>query len=137
MDRLPVIYGAKTATGAPEPIQEGERHQTLVSEAIAMVDAATGNFPAYFMVNCAHPDHLTPALDGGDWMARLRGVGANASRCSHAELDNRQVLDAGDPLELAAQLVALRRAYPQISVLGGCCGTDIRHMAAIAAAATG
>lgn len=103
-----------------------------LNEAIEAVDASTQGYATYFMVNCAHPEHIARAFDGGDWMARLKGVVANASRCSHAELDEATVLDDGNPQELGQQLADLHRRYPQINVLGGCCGTDMRHMTCIA-----
>ena len=104
-------------------------------EAIAEVDAATDRAALHFGVNCAHPDHFTGALaDGGPAIERLELLRANASRASHAELDEAEELDAGDPDELGAQYAALRRAHPHLHVLGGCCGTDARHVAAIAAA---
>ncbi len=103
--------------------------------AVAETDAATGSAPAYYMVNCAHPTHFADVLDPADpAMARIRGVRANASTCSHAELDEATELDDGDPADLGARLVALRSAHPSITVLGGCCGTDARHVAAIATA---
>ena len=103
--------------------------------AIAEVDDATGGYPAYFMVNCAHPTHFWDALtQGGEPIARLRGIRANASRCSHAELDAMTTLDDGDPAELATLYRRLRDRLPELSVLGGCCGTDIRHVTAIAEA---
>ena len=103
--------------------------------AISMVDEATGDYPAYFMINCAHPTHFAATMDdGAAWTARIRGVRANASRCSHAELDAMTELDIGDPHELAAHYHDLCRRFPRITVLGGCCGTDLRHVAAIAAA---
>jgi homocysteine S-methyltransferase len=91
--------------------------------------------PAYYVINCAHPDHFAGILEGGgSWLHRLRGIRANASRKSHAELDAATELDAGDPEELARDYCALRRSIPQLTVLGGCCGTDDRHVAAIARA---
>jgi S-methylmethionine-dependent homocysteine/selenocysteine methylase len=105
-----------------------------LGEAIGAVDAATGSSPIYYMVNCAHPTHFASILTAEPWVARIRGIRANASRRSHAELDEAEELDAGDPDELAAQYVELRRAHPQLSVLGGCCGTSDRHIAAISAA---
>ena len=108
-----------------------------LGEAIAEVDAATAAGPAYYMINCAHPTHFADVLRaGGGWTARVRGLRANASRCSHAELDAATELDAGDPDELAAQYAELRRLLPGLAVLGGCCGTDHRHLAAIARACT-
>jgi homocysteine S-methyltransferase len=103
--------------------------------AIGKVDAATGNGPAYYMINCAHPTHFDHVLDaGGAWMKRIRGIRANSSRCSHAELDNAPELDIGDPLELGSQYAELLRRFPHINVLGGCCGTDHRHVDCISTA---
>ncbi len=99
-----------------------------LNEAIEEVDAETDGGPAYYMINCAHPTHFDFVLDGGEWMQRLRGIRANASRCSHAELDEAEELDMGDPDELGRQYAELRRRFPQINVLGGCCGTDHRHI---------
>lgn len=106
-----------------------------LGEAIEQVDAATDGAAAYFMVNCAHPDHFSESLDEkAEWTKRIRGVRANASRCSHAELDEATELDAGDPKEFGFLHSRLRRLFPHISVLGGCCGTDHRHVAAISTA---
>jgi S-methylmethionine-dependent homocysteine/selenocysteine methylase len=103
--------------------------------AIGKVDAATGNGPAYYMINCAHPTHFDHVLDaGGGWKKRIRGIRANSSRCSHAELDNAPELDIGDPLELGGQYAELLRRFPHINVLGGCCGTDHRHVDCITTA---
>jgi homocysteine S-methyltransferase len=102
-----------------------------LGEAIEQVDADTA--PAYFMINCAHPTHFEGVLEG-PWLERVRGIRANASRMSHEELDAAEELDEGDPDELAAQYRALRERLPNATVLGGCCGTDDRHVAAIAAA---
>jgi len=108
--------------------------QTL-KEAIEAVDAATGAAPAYYMINCAHPTHFAQALQTGEaWIKRVRGIRANASARSHAELDAAPDLDAGDPVELGKQYRTLRRAFPQFAVLGGCCGTDHRHVEQIAVA---
>lgn len=111
--------------------------QTL-REAILETDAATGGAPAYFMLNCAHPSHFRDVLEpGAAWTKRLRGLRANASRRSHAELDAATELDAGDPVELGQLYRDLRRAYPAFTVLGGCCGTDHRHVREICFACTG
>jgi homocysteine S-methyltransferase len=103
-----------------------------LGEAIEEVDTETAGAPAYFMVNCAHPTHFSGALEeGAPWLERLRGIRANASTKSHAELDEAEELDAGDPADLGARYAALREQLPQLSVLGGCCGTDHRHVAEI------
>jgi S-methylmethionine-dependent homocysteine/selenocysteine methylase len=105
-------------------------------EAIEEVDGATGNGPAYFMINCAHPTHFDGTLAGkSGWTGRIRGLRANASRRSHAELNEAPDLDAGDPEELGGQYQGLRSRHPQINVLGGCCGTDRRHIEQICKAA--
>jgi S-methylmethionine-dependent homocysteine/selenocysteine methylase len=107
-----------------------------LAEAITTVDEATDATAAYFMINCAHPDHFASVLDGRDpALDRVRGVRANASRLSHAELDESTELDDGNPDEFGAQIAALHADRPHINVLGGCCGTDARHIAAIARAA--
>ncbi|MCR6633081.1 MAG: homocysteine S-methyltransferase family protein [Magnetospirillum sp.] len=103
-------------------------------DAIERVDAATGQGAAYFMVNCAHPTHFSHVLDASrPALGRIVGVRANASTKSHAELDESTELDAGDPGELAGQYQEMRLRLPRLSVLGGCCGTDHRHLGAIAA----
>jgi S-methylmethionine-dependent homocysteine/selenocysteine methylase len=108
--------------------------QTL-EDAIAQVERATAGHPSYYGINCAHPDHFAPALaKGGDVVSRIRGVRANASRMSHAELNESPTLDAGDPAELGRQYAELKRRLPQLNVMGGCCGTDHRHVEQIAAA---
>jgi S-methylmethionine-dependent homocysteine/selenocysteine methylase len=100
-----------------------------LGEAVQAVDEATGSYPAYYMINCAHPDHFSSVLESGEpWLQRLRGLCANASRMSHAELDNAEELDDGNPAELGAQLGKIRERNPQINVVGGCCGTDHRHI---------
>ena len=96
------------------------------------MESETGGANAYFMVNCAHPTHFEHVLpDAGSWRERIRGIRANASTMSHAELDEAEELDAGDPAELAGGYERLAVNPPNLSVLGGCCGTDHRHLAAV------
>jgi S-methylmethionine-dependent homocysteine/selenocysteine methylase len=104
-------------------------------QAIEAVDAATGNAPAYYMINCAHPSHFQDALPAGEaWTKRVRGLRANASKRSHAELDAAPDLDSGDPVELGRDYADLTRRMGHLNVLGGCCGTDHRHVEQIARA---
>jgi S-methylmethionine-dependent homocysteine/selenocysteine methylase len=106
-------------------------------EAVEQVDETTGGAPAYFMINCAHPTHFANVLEGeGAWKERIRGLRANASKMSHAELDEAEELDPGNPEELAADYRALRSKLPNLTVVGGCCGTDHRHIDAISRAWT-
>jgi homocysteine S-methyltransferase len=108
-----------------------------LADAIRETDAATGNAPAYYMLNCAHPTHFDDVLaDGESWTQRLRGLRANASERSHAELDAAADLDDGDPKLLGQQYRTLRAKLPQFTVLGGCCGTDFRHVEQICFACT-
>ncbi|MFZ4518461.1 MAG: homocysteine S-methyltransferase family protein [Microthrixaceae bacterium] len=101
--------------------------------AIEATDDATGAAPAYYMVNCAHPTHFTDALaEGGAWIGRIGAVRANASLMSHAELDEATELDSGDPTDLGRHYRELARLLPNLRVIGGCCGTDHRHVDAIA-----
>ena len=103
--------------------------------AIQRVDAETAAYPAYYMINCAHPTHFERVLDGTQpWAQRVRGLRANASRQSHAELNEATVLDIGDPAELGREYAELKRRLPRLNVMGGCCGTDQRHVEQIAAA---
>lgn len=106
-----------------------------LAEAIEQVDAEVGQGPAYYMVNCAHPDHFEKVLEpGAEWTARIRGLRGNASKRSHAELDEADAFDDGSPTELGADYRRILEMHPHINVLGGCCGTDARHIAAIAEA---
>ena len=109
--------------------------QTL-QEAIEQVDAATSSYPCYYMINCAYPTHFEHVLSKAEpWVERIRGLRANASRLSHAELNESSELDVGDPVELGAQYAQLKDTrLPQLNVMGGCCGTDHRHVEEIAKA---
>jgi S-methylmethionine-dependent homocysteine/selenocysteine methylase len=106
-----------------------------LADAISEVDATTASAPAYYMINCAHPSHFDAILSAKvSWTKRIRGIRANASKRSHQELNEAPDLDAGDPNELGAQYRELIRRLPQINVLGGCCGTDQRHVRCISQA---
>ena len=124
---LPIVVSFTVETDGALPTGE------TLERAIDWVDAATNGAAAYFMVNCAHPDHFSHVVNhGGTWVHRIRGLRCNASRMSHAELDNAEVLDDGDPEELADGYRRLLDAMPWINVLGGCCGSDLRHVTKIA-----
>jgi homocysteine S-methyltransferase len=132
---------AAKATGIPSVISftvetDGRLPSGVtLDEAITATDDATGGAPHHYMINCAHPSHFASAVRGGGaWTRRIGGLRANASMLSHAELDEMTELDEGDPADLAARYVALRDALPALQVIGGCCGTDDRHVEAIARA---
>ncbi|HET6867752.1 MAG TPA: homocysteine S-methyltransferase family protein [Solirubrobacteraceae bacterium] len=126
---MPVVISFTLETDGRLP--SGER----LGEAILCVDGLTDHGPAYYMINCAHPTHLERALEeGGPWLRRLRGFRANASCKSHAELDAATELDDGDPHELASEYAGLTARFPELTILGGCCGTDERHIEQIARA---
>ncbi len=123
---LPVAISFTVETDGSLPTGQSLR------DAIRTVDAETGAAPAYYMINCAHPVHFSHVLERhGGWTARIRGIRANASTRSHAELDAAPDLDAGDPDDLGARYAAILEQFPHINVLGGCCGTDDRHVARI------
>ena len=124
---LPVVVSFTVETDGTLP--DGSH----LGEVIESIDAASDGYVTHFGLNCAHPEHMAPALAGRDaWTSRIGLVRANASRLSHAELDEADSLHDGDPVELAADYVALRSALPGLRVVGGCCGTDVRHVQAIA-----
>jgi S-methylmethionine-dependent homocysteine/selenocysteine methylase len=124
---FPVVLSFTVETDGTLPSGESLR------EAVEAVDESTGGYADSFMVNCAHPTHLPEDLFAEEaWTQRVRGYRANASTLSHAELDAASELDAGDPDALAIQLRELRERMPQLAVLGGCCGTDARHLRALA-----
>lgn len=123
---LPVVVSFTVETDGRLPTGQP------LGEAIISVDKATDGAAAYFMVNCAHPDHFAQQLSDVDWARRIRGIRCNASRMSHAELDECEVLDDGDPIELADSYRELTEALPWLNVFGGCCGSDLRHVTAMA-----
>ncbi|WP_437361538.1 homocysteine S-methyltransferase family protein [Inquilinus limosus] len=126
---LPVAISFTVETDGRLPTGQG------LMDAIEEVDGATSRGPAYYMINCAHPTHFDGTLAVPDArVGRVRGIRANASRRSHQELNEAPDLDDGDPVELGRQYGDLLRRHPQINVLGGCCGTDHRHVEQISAA---
>jgi S-methylmethionine-dependent homocysteine/selenocysteine methylase len=124
---MPVAISFTVETDGRLPSQEP------LAEAVRVVDDATDGGPAYYMINCAHPSHFASALDPAQsWVRRIRGIRANASRKSHAELDEATELDVGDRGELAVEYQRLLAACKHVNALGGCCGTDDGHIASIA-----
>lgn len=118
---LPVVVSFTVETDGRLP------NGQALAEAIAETDAATGHAPIYYMVNCAHPDHFSRTLSGR-WLKRIGGVRANASRMSHAELNAADELDDGNPEEFGYLHGQLQKVLPNLRVVGGCCGTDERHV---------
>jgi homocysteine S-methyltransferase len=128
---LPVVASFTVETDGRLPSGQG------LGDAIDEVDRATDAAAAYFMVNCAHPTHFAAVLGAGleagePWVQRVQAIRANSSTMSHAELDAAEHLDRGDVQQLAGHYAELRRILPQLRVVGGCCGTDHEHIAAIA-----
>jgi homocysteine S-methyltransferase len=123
---LPVVLSFTVETDGRLPT--GGTLQAAIEE----IDDKTGGYVAYYKINCAHPSHFSDMLDaGGVALKRVRALRPNASKCSHEELDNAEVLDEGDPIALGRECRALIERHPQINVLGGCCGTDHRHVGQI------
>jgi len=128
---IPIVVSFTVETDGRLPSGQSLR------EAIEAVDAETDGSIAYFMINCAHPTHFAHVLEeDGDWRGRIRGLRANASEKSHAELDEAEELDPGDPTALAQHYRELQTRLPNLTVVGGCCGTSHRHVAEICAAMT-
>lgn len=101
-----------------------------LGEAICQVELEADAYPAYYMINCAHPSHFAAAVSGGEpWTRRIRGFRANASQLSHAELDKCTSLEDGDPLQLGVDYAQLlEKPLRHVNIVGGCCGTDPRHL---------
>jgi S-methylmethionine-dependent homocysteine/selenocysteine methylase len=139
MDADEAVGITRAATAVGPPIHIGFTVETdgrlpsgeSIEEAIIHVDDATAGAATSFMIDCAHPTHFDHALPEGDSRRRIAGLRANASTLSHAELDESDELESGDPDDLAERYVALRRDLPGLEIVGGCCGTDIRHATAI------
>lgn len=127
---LPVVISFTVETDGNLPTGQH------LGDAIRQVDDATSGHPAYFMINCAHPSHFGRVVNGEEpWAARIRGLRANASKMSHVQLNEAPELDAGNPTELGQEYAALKaRQLKYLNVMGGCCGTDPRHVEQIATA---
>ncbi len=119
---MPVVISFLVARGGR--LKGGES----LEEAITRVDAATGHAPAYYMINCTHPTEFEPGLSEGDWTGRLGGFMPNAVAMETLDLCKLGHLEDGDPNELGAQMAGLAKRFPRVSVWGGCCGTDGRHI---------
>jgi homocysteine S-methyltransferase len=128
---LPVVVSFTVETDGRLP------SGTPLGDAVQATDKATDGYPTHYMINCAHPTHFDSLVRTGEpWLARVGGLRANASTLSHAELDEATQLDRGDPGDLARRYADLRSFLPALHVVGGCCGTDHRHVAAIVDAIT-
>jgi homocysteine S-methyltransferase len=125
--RIPVILSFTVETDGSLP--DGSH----LGSAIGFIDDQTDGYVSFYGLNCAHPEHMSPAITpGATWTSRIGSLRANASKLSHAELDALDTIDAGDPGELASDYDELRSLLPNLTVFGGCCGTDVRHVSAIA-----
>ena len=123
---MPVVISFTVETDGRLPTGQS------LKEAIEQVDSETDQAPIYYKINCAHPTHFEDVVSSGEpWLEKIHCLRANASSCSHAELDEAEEIDEGNPLELAKQYQVLREKLPNLNVLGGCCGTDSKHIAAI------
>lgn len=127
-------HGVPVVVGFTVEIDGRLADGTSIAEAIERVDAVTRAGAAFFLINCAHPTHVAAGLDGAPELERIGGLRVNASALSHAELDDAEELDEGDPVMVGRDTAALRERLPSIRLLGGCCGTDHRHVAEIIAA---
>ncbi|RDC62175.1 homocysteine S-methyltransferase family protein [Adhaeribacter pallidiroseus] len=120
---MPVVISYTVETDGNLPSGEPLKY------AIQEVDKLTDQYPVYYMINCAHPDHFKNKFTAPEaWVSRIKGIRANASAKSHAELDEAEQLDIGDKQELANGYQLLKYLLPQLTVIGGCCGTDHTHL---------
>ncbi len=127
--RMPVAISFTVETNGRLPTGQS------LKAAIEQVDEATAGYPAYYMINCAHPSHFDHVLATNEsFVQRIQGLRANASRMSHAELNEAPELDAGDPVELGRDYAQLKQRLTRLNVIGGCCGTDHRHIEQMAQA---
>lgn len=127
---MPVVISFTVETDGKLPTGQS------LGDAITAIDELSAGYPAYYMINCAHPSHFDTVVRGSDpWTARIRGLRANASRMSHAELNECSELDAGNPAQLGREYADLKQQQlRQLNVIGGCCGTDHRHVEQLALA---
>lgn len=129
---MPVVISFTVETNGNLPSGQS------LKDAIETVDRETSGGPAYYMINCAHPEHFKNKLESDEsWLSRIQGIRANASTKSHAELDQCEELDDGNPHELGQSYKAFKNSLRQMNVFGGCCGTDHRHIEAICDATCG
>jgi homocysteine S-methyltransferase len=133
------VIRAANAAGIPIGVSltltpEGRlRSGPSLREAVERVEEATEGGAAWFGTNCSHPLEFEPALaDAGPWLERLRYVRPNAARMEKIALCSLGHLEDGDPVELGEQMAEVARMLPRTDIIGGCCGTDERHLAEIA-----
>lgn len=123
---IPVVVGFTVETDGRLPSGES------LADAIATVDDATDGGGARLHDQLRAPD----ALRGGSARGRVAYSDHRSSReCVHPQPCRARRgggAPVGDPDDLAARYVAWRGDLPGLEVLGGCCGTDIRHVTAIA-----
>lgn len=122
-NNIPVVISYTVETDGKLPSGQS------LEEAITSLDKLSDNYVSYYMINCAHPDHFSDILNPtSSWSTRIKGLRANASNKSHAELDGSEILDVGDKDQLAKKYQALKVLLPNLSIIGGCCGTDHSHL---------
>lgn len=103
---------------------------TPLGQAIDLIDQESINPPLAYCINCVHPTVLLSALDNGPFN-RLIGIQGNTSKKCPEELDGFECLDTQEPAEFAQDMWhAVKKGNLQIC--GGCCGTDARHISALA-----
>ncbi len=107
-----------------------------LSEAIEQIDDKISPRPSFYMVNCVHPLVFKQALSKSfneteNLRSRLIGLQANSSTKSPEELENLPYLDTTEPVEFSEYMLQLHKRFG-IKILGGCCGTDNRHIEEIA-----
>ena len=126
---IPVVIAFTVETDGKLPTGQS------LKEAIERVEDQTDSTPIYYKINCAHPTHFADVISTKEpWLQKIHSIRANASCLSHAELDEAEELDEGNPVELGALYKDLMTKLPNLNVLGGCCGTDHKHIEQISKA---
>jgi homocysteine S-methyltransferase len=110
---------------------------TPLHRAIDQIDSTTEHPPFFYLINCVHPSVFARGLGRETEISksirkRVLGLQANTSSRSPEELDGLEQLDGSDPDKFAEEMLDLHHQFG-IKVIGGCCGTDHRHIHAIAA----
>ncbi|MBJ6802687.1 homocysteine S-methyltransferase family protein [Geomonas propionica] len=109
---------------------------TPLKEAIAAIDAVANPKPLGFMINCTHVTFARSALlhetnSSAEVRRRIIGLLANTAALSPEDLDNSSSLVEQEPEAFGASVAAMGMELG-LKILGGCCGTDGRHLSALA-----
>jgi homocysteine S-methyltransferase len=111
---------------------------TPICDAIERIDSGVRPAPLYYSISCVYPTVAQRALERAAERSlalaeRIVELKANGSPLHTNELVQLDHPEATDPERLAGLLWSLHESHPALRVIGGCCGTDDRHIRALAA----